>query len=542
MPKNLRFICLVVLVAFNFYNCHTQTTPSHYSHIPTNCGVNNLFFNSSVCNKFQFIYTQAEIATMIGPVTGPISISRIWFRHGGGSSDPSTTLTNLEIKLGHTTLNSPTVQFSNNYNSGAPVTVLTASNYVYTPLIGAAGVPADNWTFIDLQTPFSYNFTDNLCIEISFSNSSGFIVGNFADNGGVPISQYAGSNSATSANGNTARPVFGISGGTAPCPPVNVIPSQNNVTCSGGSNGSATVVASGGTSFSYTWSPTGGSNASANGLSAGTYTCTVTNECGNSTVQSFVITEPEDYQLNATVIQPSCGNNNGCISFNPTPAGTYFYSWPFPTTMIVDSVCDLGPGSYDITINSSNGCPVDTTIILTNTSALNLVANPVISTINVGDTIQLNVTGGNNYTWSPSSGLSCTNCPDPIASPSSNTVYIVSGSDANGCIGEDTVYITVIQEPIECNEIFVPTAFSPTGAQNSENKILCVYGNCFATFSFTIFNRWGEQVFKTQDPSICWNGVYKGELVNPGVYTFLLNATLIDGNNVLQSGNITVLK
>ena len=75
-----------------------------------------------------------------------------------------------------------------------------------------------------------------------------------------------------------------------------------------------------------------------------------------------------------------------------------------------------------------------------------------------------------------------------------------------------------------------------------KNKILCVYGNCFATFSFTIFNRWGEQVFKTQDPSICWNGIYKGELVNPGVYTYLLNATLIDSNNVLQSGNITVLK
>ena len=149
-----------------------------------------------------------------------------------------------------------------------------------------------------------------------------------------------------------------------PCPAVTVTAGQTNATCNGAADGSATVVASGGTTFIYAWSPIGGTSATAGGLPAGSYTCTITNECGNSTTQGFSITEPDGYRLNATVVQPSCGSNNGCISFAPAPAGTYFYSWPFPTNMVVDSVCDLAPGAYTILINSENGCPTDTTIVL----------------------------------------------------------------------------------------------------------------------------------------------------------------------------------
>lgn len=535
---------LLALLFFKTFCCFSQTTPPHYYHNPPNCGVNNLFFNSGVCNKFQFIYTQAEIATMTNPVSGPVSISRIWFRHGGGSSNSSTTLSNLVIKMGHTTLSNPSNQFNANFNAGASVTVLSNPNYTYTPLIGVAGIPSDNWTFIDLQTPFTYNFSDNLCIELSFSNSSGFIVGNFADNGGIPISQYAGSNSATNANSSSARPVFGISAGSAPCPPVTTTSSQTNVTCNGEADGSATVIASGGVSFTYTWSPNGVSTSTANGLSAGTYICTITNECGNSTTQSFTITEPNAYQLNATVIQPTCGNNNGCISFAPTPVGTYFYTWPFPSNWSVDSVCNLAPGAYDITINSVNGCPVDTTIILTDINSLAVNANPANATINLGDTIQLNSTGGISYTWSPSSGLSCSDCPDPMATPAASAIYVVNGTDSNGCIGTDTVYVTVVPPQIECGDIFVPTVFSPNGTGVTANNKICVYGGCVAKLSFEVFNRWGEKVYETTDITLseCWDGTYKGKQMNTGTYVYKLIVTLTNNELIEESGNIVLIR
>ncbi|MEY3153196.1 MAG: hypothetical protein RLZZ333_1793, partial [Bacteroidota bacterium] len=75
---------------------------------------------------------------------------------------------------------------------------------------------------------------------------------------------------------------------------------------------------------------------------------------------------PCSYQLNATVVQPTCGNANGSISFAPSPSDTYFYNWPFPSNMIVSSVSGLAPGVYDVTITNAAGCSIDTSITLTN--------------------------------------------------------------------------------------------------------------------------------------------------------------------------------
>jgi gliding motility-associated-like protein len=322
--------------------------------------------------------------------------------------------------------------------------------------------------------------------------------------------------------------------GANPCPPVTTTSSQINVTCDGGSDGSATVVASGGTTFTYTWSPSGGSNATATGLSAGNYTCTITNECGNSTTQTFAITETVTYQLNATVIQPSCGNNNGCIYFNPSPAGTYFYEWPFPTIMIVDSVCELAPGSYDITINSAEGCPIDTTIILANSNAATIDANPETSTINFGDSVQLNTTGGVSYTWNPSSSLTCFDCPDPTAQPSQNTTYIVTGTDINGCSGSDTVVINVI--PLPQPNFEFPNVITPNS--DGTNDIFEIQ-NLPENTEVLILNRWGNIVFSSDNYQNNWDGKdNSGKELVDGVYTYKFKTQ--DGKN--GHGFVTLIR
>lgn len=791
----IRLFCLLM---FLFSELHAQTPP-HYFHLPTNSGVNNLFFNQAACEKFQFIYTQSEIANMVTNVTGPVSIDTIWFRFGGGSSNPTTVLTNFEIRMGHTTLNNPGTQFNANFNAGPPQTVLSSSSYSLTPIIGAAGVPSNNWTFIVLQTPFDYNFTDNLCVELSFSASSAAIAGNFADNGGVPISQYANISTATTASATSSRPMFGISSGQGssgstncnpsgnliiysnydggiltinvdqnipnlkvgictyepiqvsftgpfvgnitqvvyagmnsnqnnnncglgnfttsvtgvpsnivtisppmnppqvgytpthgngsgpwgggmlgvaglcdttinagggntpdevvyyflnatagtllfhqtqyncwinetinvstggncciqppglnPCPTVTSTSSQTNVTCSGGSNGSATVVPSGGTSFTYSWAPSGGSNATANGLTAGIYTCTITNECGNSSTQTFTIDEANPYQLNATVIQPTCGNNNGCIYFDPSPAGTYFYNWPFPTIMIVDSICDLAPGSYDITINSADGCPIDTTITLTETNSFNVIESissatcgasdgsislmiisgaapfsyswstggsignvlsnvasgnyavtitdqngcivtenytvpqinlfsfdvfPSSATINPGESIQLNASGAIAYSWSPSASLNCSDCSNPIATPLENTMYVIVGENESGCVDTTIVYITIEEDEF----LYIPNTFTPDGDEFN-HTFQPIYSDAFddLNYELTIFNRWGEVIFQTNNKNIGWDGSYNGVLQPNGVYTYSVQLKRKSNDSVkTYHGHINLLK
>jgi gliding motility-associated-like protein len=320
------------------------------------------------------------------------------------------------------------------------------------------------------------------------------------------------------------------------------------------------------------------------------------------------------YQLNATVVQPTCGEDNGCISFAPTPAGTYFYAWPFPTNMIVDSVCNLSPGSYEITINSANGCPKDTTIVIAESFSFNVVetitpANcvaadgaisvsavggtapftynwstggssgntltnlttgnysvtitdqngcvvtesytvpqvntfsfdvlPSSSTISIGESIQLTANGAASYSWSPSSSLSCNDCAAPVANPTTNTTYTVVGTDENGC--SSTVQVT-ISIAIECDEVFVPTIFSPNETGPEINNRLCVIGNCISQLRYSIYNRWGEMVFSTEDISICWDGTYKGKPCQTGVYAYSLVVTKTNGETIVQSGNLTLIK
>ena len=207
----MRHIISIAIISLLTLKFNAQTLPPHYAHIPSNAGINNLFFNEGASKKFQFIYTQTEIATMVAPVNGSLIIDTLWFRHGGGGL-PFTQLSNFQVRMGHTTLSNPGPQFNSNFNVGTSQTVLSASNYSYTPLVGALGVVSDNWTFIALQTPFEYDFNNNLCVEFSFSASSGAIAGAYANNTGAPVTQYAATNNATIATGTTSRPMFGISG------------------------------------------------------------------------------------------------------------------------------------------------------------------------------------------------------------------------------------------------------------------------------------------------------------------------------------------
>ena len=157
--------------------------------------------------------------------------------------------------------------------------------------------------------------------------------------------------------------------------------------------------------------------------------------------------------------------------------------------------------------------------------------------IESGNTVDLVATGGTNYSWSPSIGLSCSNCPNPTASPTETTTYTVIISDDNGC--QTTASVTVTVES-SCVDIFVPTIFSPNNDGN--NDIMCVYGSCISAINFEVFNRWGEKVFETTDPEACWDGKQNGKELNSGVYIFKVVVLLNDGNEIIESGNITLVK
>ena len=233
---------------------------------------------------------------------------------------------------------------------------------------------------------------------------------------------------------------------------IATIVSSTNIQCNGESTGSATVEGSGGSgSYTYLWS-NGQITATATGLSAGSYTVTVTEDgvSGCEAVAFVEITEPTD--LISEIISSSdvsCfGAGDGTALVNATGGTTpYSYEWSDGQTTAMAS--NLAPGSYDVTVTDANGCEAVPVVVISGPlEGLDITSTPAVITdvsCNGGDdgSIDITTTGGTGpYSYAWSSG-------DNIEDPStlSAGTYNVTVTDANGCTIVGGLY--AVGEPME---------------------------------------------------------------------------------------------
>ena len=86
----------------------------------------------------------------------------------------------------------------------------------------------------------------------------------------------------------------------------------------------------------------------------------------------------------------------------------------------------------------------------------------------------------------------------------------------------------------------VPTAFTPNG--DGHNDLLYVKGGPFQTMFFRVYNSWGEKLFESTDQAEGWDGTYKGEKMPLGVYVWILDVDMFNGEHIRKTGDITILK
>jgi gliding motility-associated-like protein len=161
------------------------------------------------------------------------------------------------------------------------------------------------------------------------------------------------------------------------------------------------------------------------------------------------------------------------------------------------------------------------------------------TTIRFGNEINLQGHGANTYEWYPNYQISSTDGDEVTVKPFRNTQYIVTGYNSKGCASNDTINVIVIED---CGEMFVPNAFSPNGSGDARNEQLRVEGICLETLTFMIFDRWGEKIFETRNQAIGWDGTYKGEKCNTGVYVYRLEGKTYDGKAYSLKGNVTLVR
>ena len=329
----------------------------------------------------------------------------------------------------------------------------------------------------------------------------------------------------------------------------------SNVDCHNGSNGILSAYAAQGNSpYTFDWSNgdllINSSTSIVSGLSAGTYAVTITDQNGCFTRLDTFITAPGRLTASASGDELDCfGDNDGTINVVAT-GGTapYFYSLNGGITQTSGSYSGLIAGNYTIEVSDASGCVFTTSAIIDQPDSV-LLAVPNDMQITFGDIVplyvQLPINAPTNpvITWTPSTGLSCTDCYQLNAQPSVTTRYTVQVTGNEGCVSTADVLIEVDKD----NGVFVPNGFSPNGDKNNDVFMLYSSGAVASIEEFMVFDRWGELICYHKNgspnyPAYGWDGTFKGKKMNTGVFVYFITVRYFDGSTEVFKGDLTLIR
>ncbi|MBN8669692.1 MAG: gliding motility-associated C-terminal domain-containing protein [Chitinophagales bacterium] len=157
--------------------------------------------------------------------------------------------------------------------------------------------------------------------------------------------------------------------------------------------------------------------------------------------------------------------------------------------------------------------------------------------VKAGQSLQLMVNGARLYNWSPVASLNNPNISYPIATPTESTMYVVAGIASNGCRSFDTVRVGVDYR----SNLIVPTAFSPNA--DGKNDVFRVSNMTVQRYvEFRVFNRWGQEVYNGTDGRKGWDGTWKGVPQEIGNYQYLIRVAYPDGFVETYKGDVTLVR
>jgi gliding motility-associated-like protein len=204
------------------------------------------------------------------------------------------------------------------------------------------------------------------------------------------------------------------------------------------------------------------------------------------------------------------------------------------------------PGRFDvraIATNSSGCADTVSQALWVHDLPKATIPSPVQKNVGVPVTLPATYTSGIvSYTWKPAATLSCSDCPNPVATPKFNTKYEVSIVDSNGCRNVAEVQVLVFCENAN---VFIPNTFSPNG--DGSNDVFYVRGTGLDRVkSLRIFNRWGQIVFEKRDfpvndASSGWDGKFNGSMPKSDVYVYQVEVFCENSQIIRYEGNIALI-
>jgi len=363
----------------------------------------------------------------------------------------------------------------------------------------------------------------------------------------------------TDANGCTYSDNSNV---TQPATPLTISLDSTNISCAGYNNGITVVAAQGGTpGYTYLWNdPQGQTTAEASNLSPGNYQVTVTDNNGCTATGSINIEEPTPINVSAVADSTNCfGDATGALQITASGGTTLGYAYSIDGGLTFQNSPDffnIPAGIYNELIvkdlGSSIAClsqaisatvyeqpyfyfeviPNDTTLQLEESLTLGLLVNsPNYTNADIAQVI-----------WYPTSGLNCSDCIDPSVltydhyTEYTATVYYMGGD--NELCNQLSSTIIIVENNLQ---LFIPNAFTP-GSFDDMNNVFEVYGEGIEYITMQIYNRWGAKIFESSNQRVAWDGTFKGEMQNPGVYSYYVSLEYLDGKTSDHKGSVTLIR
>lgn len=215
------------------------------------------------------------------------------------------------------------------------------------------------------------------------------------------------------------------------------------------------------------------------------------------------------------------------------------------------SLSDYETGTYSVTltVTSKSGCVDDITL----TDGLVVYPNPIanftytptnITMFNTNVDFVNQSTGAVEYIWRIEDG-----------SPGSSTSQDVNSTLPEGVTGEYDVMLVAISDhqcmdsilqvvTVHPDQIFyAPNAFTPNGDGINQTWKVYMGGYDFSNYDLSVFNRWGELIWHTNDVDSEWDGTYKGSKVLDGIYTWsLVTKDIVTDKKYYYNGHLNIIK
>lgn len=254
----------------------------------------------------------------------------------------------------------------------------------------------------------------------------------------------------------------------------------------------------------------------------------------------IILCEPTDsVTLAVTNLIP-----NQPLTFEWSPANAIYTATDGPVVIVNPNVSEV----FTVIITNPAGCKDTLTTTVTVIDIGNLVvvtATP--DTILLGESTTLTVTGCVNcdITWVvPSGTINPGTGPVVVATPDAagENIYTVVVSELI-CTFEIPASVYVVNAVCDEDHVFLPNAFTPNN--DGDNDVLRLRSNFLEDLlevELMIYNRWGQEMFRTKNPFDFWDGTYKGEQLPPDVYGFYLRVVCPDEQEFVKKGNITLIR